>query len=109
MYAMRGAARATWSTIKYIPGVEDLNKEWKTKFERETSGRERREARDGGRRSADQAGGEVDRRTAPGRPPRRPRQTPRRGLAALRTLSPPHGLFLPPPPPAGPAHLSDAP
>src|SRR5438876_350869 len=39
MYAMRGAARATWSTIKYIPGVEDLNKEWKTKFERETSGR----------------------------------------------------------------------
>jgi len=38
MYAMRGAARATWSTIKYVPGVEDLNKEWKTKFERETSG-----------------------------------------------------------------------
>ena len=35
MYAMRGAARATWSTIKYIPGVEDLNKEWKTAFERE--------------------------------------------------------------------------
>ena len=35
MFAMRGAARATWSTIKVIPGVEDLNKEWKTKFERE--------------------------------------------------------------------------
>jgi alkylhydroperoxidase/carboxymuconolactone decarboxylase family protein YurZ len=32
-YAMRGAARATWSTIKCIPGVEDLNKEWKTKYE----------------------------------------------------------------------------
>jgi alkylhydroperoxidase/carboxymuconolactone decarboxylase family protein YurZ len=35
MYAMRGAARATWSTIKLIPGVEDLNKTWKTTFERE--------------------------------------------------------------------------
>lgn len=35
MYAMRGAARATWSTIKYIPGIEDLNKEWKTKYEME--------------------------------------------------------------------------
>jgi hypothetical protein len=35
MFAMRGAARATWSTIKVIPGVEDLNKEWKTMFERE--------------------------------------------------------------------------
>ncbi len=35
-YAMRGAARATWSTIKYIPGIEDLNKEWKTKYERDT-------------------------------------------------------------------------
>ncbi len=34
-YAMRGAARATWSTIKVIPGVEDLNKEWKTKYEHE--------------------------------------------------------------------------
>jgi hypothetical protein len=34
-YAMRGAARAAWSTIKVIPGVEDLNKEWKTSFERE--------------------------------------------------------------------------
>jgi alkylhydroperoxidase/carboxymuconolactone decarboxylase family protein YurZ len=36
-YAMRGASRATWSTIKYIPGVEDLNTEWKTQFEREHS------------------------------------------------------------------------
>jgi len=35
MYAMRGAARASWSTIKVIPGVEDLNKAWKTTFERE--------------------------------------------------------------------------
>ena len=35
MYAMRGAERAKWSTIKYIPGIEDVNKEWKTKFERE--------------------------------------------------------------------------
>jgi alkylhydroperoxidase/carboxymuconolactone decarboxylase family protein YurZ len=35
MYAMRGAARGTWSTIKYIPGIEDLNKEWKTTHERE--------------------------------------------------------------------------
>ncbi len=34
-YAMRGAARATWSTIKHIEGIEDLNKDWKTKFERE--------------------------------------------------------------------------
>jgi len=36
MYAMRGRARAAWSTIKYIPGIEDINKEWKTAFERET-------------------------------------------------------------------------
>ena len=35
MYAMRGAARATWSTIKLIPGIEDVNKEWKTRFEHE--------------------------------------------------------------------------
>ncbi len=34
-YAMRGAARATWSTIKYIEGIEDLNKQYKTTFERE--------------------------------------------------------------------------
>ena len=37
MYAMHGAARGTWSTIKYIPGIEDINKEWKTKHEREHS------------------------------------------------------------------------
>jgi len=36
-YAMRGAARATWSTIKYIDGIEDLNKGYKTRFERENS------------------------------------------------------------------------
>jgi alkylhydroperoxidase/carboxymuconolactone decarboxylase family protein YurZ len=35
MYAMRGRARAAWSTIKHIPEIEDLNKDWKTKFERE--------------------------------------------------------------------------
>jgi hypothetical protein len=35
MYAMRGRARAAWSVIKHIPGVEDLNKEWKTVYERE--------------------------------------------------------------------------
>ena len=35
MYAMRGAARATWSTIKHIPGIEDLAKEWKTTYEQE--------------------------------------------------------------------------
>ncbi len=33
-YAMRGAARATWSTIKHIDGVEDLNKKYKDKFDR---------------------------------------------------------------------------
>ncbi|HXH81469.1 MAG TPA: hypothetical protein VNN07_00920 [Candidatus Tectomicrobia bacterium] len=37
-YAMRGAARATWSTIKVIPGIEDLNKDWKVAFEREQGG-----------------------------------------------------------------------
>jgi len=36
-YAMRGAARATWSTIKYIDGIEDLNKAYKTRLERENS------------------------------------------------------------------------
>ena len=35
MMAMRGAARATWSTIKHIDGIEDVNKAWKTKYERE--------------------------------------------------------------------------
>jgi hypothetical protein len=34
-YAMRGAARATWSTIKYIDGVEDLNKTYKLAYERD--------------------------------------------------------------------------
>ena len=34
-YAMRGAARATWSTIKHIDGIEDLNKEFKTRHEQE--------------------------------------------------------------------------
>jgi alkylhydroperoxidase/carboxymuconolactone decarboxylase family protein YurZ len=33
-YAMRGAARATWSTIKHIDGVEDLNKKYKERLER---------------------------------------------------------------------------
>ncbi|HXZ45069.1 MAG TPA: hypothetical protein VEH53_09580 [archaeon] len=35
-YAMRGAARAAWSTIKHIDGVEDLNKKYKDRFERGT-------------------------------------------------------------------------
>jgi len=35
MYAMRGRARAAWSTIKSIPDIEDRNKAWKTTFERE--------------------------------------------------------------------------
>ena len=35
MYAMRGRARAVWSTIKSIPDIEDRNKAWKTTFERE--------------------------------------------------------------------------
>ena len=35
MYAMRGRARAAWSTIKYIPDIEDQNKAWKTTYERE--------------------------------------------------------------------------
>jgi len=34
-YAMRGAARAAWSTIKHIDGIEDLNKEFKTRYEKE--------------------------------------------------------------------------
>ena len=36
MYAMRGRARAAWSTIKYIPDIENINKEWKATYERET-------------------------------------------------------------------------
>jgi alkylhydroperoxidase/carboxymuconolactone decarboxylase family protein YurZ len=35
MYAMRGRARAASSTIKHIPEIEDLNKAWKTVYERE--------------------------------------------------------------------------
>ena len=38
MYAMRGRARAAWSTIKAIPQIEDVNAEWKRTFERERSG-----------------------------------------------------------------------
>ena len=34
-YAMRGAARACWSTIKHIPGIEDLNQTLKAVYERE--------------------------------------------------------------------------
>ena len=37
MYAMRRRARAAWSTIKYIPEIEDNNKGWKTAFEREAA------------------------------------------------------------------------
>jgi alkylhydroperoxidase/carboxymuconolactone decarboxylase family protein YurZ len=37
MYAMRGRARAAWSTIKYIPEIEDINKSWKTQYEREST------------------------------------------------------------------------
>jgi hypothetical protein len=33
---MRGRARAAWSTIKYIPDIEDINKGWKTTYERES-------------------------------------------------------------------------
>lgn len=35
MYAMRGRARAAWSTITHIPGIEDVNKQWKATYERE--------------------------------------------------------------------------
>ncbi len=35
--AMRGGARAVWSTIKHIPGVEDLNKEYQKGYEKESS------------------------------------------------------------------------
>ena len=34
-YAMRSRARAAWSTIKHIDGVEDLNKKYKDTLERE--------------------------------------------------------------------------
>jgi alkylhydroperoxidase/carboxymuconolactone decarboxylase family protein YurZ len=35
-YAMRGRARAAWSTIKYIDGIEDLNKKYEEKFKQGT-------------------------------------------------------------------------
>jgi alkylhydroperoxidase/carboxymuconolactone decarboxylase family protein YurZ len=31
-FAMRGRARAAWSTIKHIDGVEDLNKKYEAKY-----------------------------------------------------------------------------
>jgi len=37
-YAMRGRARAAWSTIKYIDGIEDLNKKYQEKY-REATGK----------------------------------------------------------------------
>jgi alkylhydroperoxidase/carboxymuconolactone decarboxylase family protein YurZ len=30
--AMRGRARAAWSTIKYIDGIEDQNKKFEAKY-----------------------------------------------------------------------------
>ncbi len=38
-YAMRGAARAAWSTIQHIDGVEDLNKRYQAMYERENGKR----------------------------------------------------------------------
>jgi len=35
-YAMRGRARAAWSTIKYIDGIEDLNKKYQEKYKEAT-------------------------------------------------------------------------
>jgi hypothetical protein len=35
-YAMRARARAAWSTIKVIDGVEDLNKQYQAKLKAET-------------------------------------------------------------------------
>ncbi len=32
-YAMRGAARACWSTIKHINGVEELNQRYKGAYD----------------------------------------------------------------------------
>jgi hypothetical protein len=32
-YAMRAGARATWSTIKHIDGIEPLNKKYQQKYE----------------------------------------------------------------------------
>jgi len=36
-YAMRGRARAAWSTIKYIDGIEDLNKKYEAKYKESAS------------------------------------------------------------------------
>ena len=36
-YAMRGRARAAWSTIKYIDGIEDLNKKYQGKYNEATN------------------------------------------------------------------------
>ncbi len=38
-YAMRGAARATWSTIKHIEGIEDVNKQYQAQYERDNGKR----------------------------------------------------------------------
>ena len=35
-FAMRGRARAAWSTIKYIDGIEDLNKKYQEKYKEST-------------------------------------------------------------------------
>ena len=34
-YAMRGRARAAWSTIKCIDGIEGLNKQYEARFKSE--------------------------------------------------------------------------
>jgi len=33
-YAMRGRARAAWSTIQYIDGIEDLNKKYEEQYKK---------------------------------------------------------------------------
>jgi len=33
-YAMRGRARAAWSTITYIDGIEDLNKKYEEQYKK---------------------------------------------------------------------------
>src|SRR5262245_15487978 len=62
----------------------------------------------GGRRGADQAGGEVDRRAAPRQSGRRPGQAGRRGLAALRPVAARRRLPVPPPCRAGAEEVTDA-
>jgi len=40
--AMRGAARSVWSLIKtHIPGAEEQNKSFQTRFEKEATGARR--------------------------------------------------------------------